>query len=123
MDSTDVSPLLDNLSDAERFGTDSVGWAQFRLRLVETNILRFHDLYGRFPDSLAEAVPIPPGMPINRSYRYDPWGELLRYVRTDSSFSVRSAGPDRSDSTSDDLSLTWTVREDSGARRARNRVP
>lgn len=111
-DSTvEVSPLVGNRPESERFGSDSVRWAEFRLRGVETNILRFHDAYRRFPDSLAEAVPIPPGLPTKRSYQYDPWGTLVRYAHTDSTFELRSAGPDRVFETRDDLSLAWTVRE------------
>lgn len=109
--SPDTVPLIGNVPESEQFGADSVRWAEFRLRTLETNILRFHDANRQFPESLAQAVPIPPGLPTKRSYRYDPWGTVVWYSRTDSTFELRSAGPDRLYRTGDDVLLAFSFHD------------
>lgn len=107
-DSTALPTLVDNVPESVRFAGDSIRWAQFRLQGVEDNVMIFLENFGRLPDSLEQAVLLPPGMPIERSYRFDPWGNRLRYQRTNDGFELRSAGSDRMFDTEDDLYLVWS---------------
>jgi hypothetical protein len=107
-DSTELPTVIDNLPESVRFAGDSIRWAQFRLRAVEDNALMFLENFGHLPDSLEQVVPLPPGMPLERSYRFDPWGNLLHYQRTSTGFKLRSSGPDRVFDSEDDLYLVWS---------------
>ena len=103
--------VIDNVPESVLFARDTLGWANKRLRVTQHALMRFWDSSGRFPDSLLEAVPPPPGLKAHESYQYDPWGSAIRYSHTDSSFQIRSAGPDRLVGTNDDLLIKATIND------------
>ena len=60
---------------------------------------------GQFPSTLQEALPSPRSAWIT-DYEHDAWGTPLRYRVVRSGYELRSAGPDRTFETSDDVVVT-----------------
>jgi hypothetical protein len=73
-----------------------------RLNALAGDLARFHDDEARFPDSLPELR----GTHARGSHHaphVDHWGTPFRYARTDAGYALRSAGPDATFGTADDL--------------------
>lgn len=76
----------------------------FRMRTLKENVEQFAKVNGRMPTSLDEVVR-PSDTPGEYSFRHDGWGRLIAYSRGQSSFELRSSGPDGVSGTADDLIL------------------
>src|ERR1700741_2466476 len=77
-----------------------------RMAAVRRRLETFARRHGRFPDTLADALP--PGDPRDWRINYgdDAWGTPFRYRRRGSDYELISAGADRQFGTADDLIVT-----------------
>jgi hypothetical protein len=73
---------------------------QLRLKGIALAVEEYHLSYDRYPNGLAALSQYDPHV---RSLTVDVWNSPVRYVVSEESFIVQSAGPDRKFNTSDDL--------------------
>jgi general secretion pathway protein G len=107
-----VFAMTNVLGDAE------VGKASADVRTMETNLIRFKTMAGRYPtqsEGLEAFYTRPSGSPPVRGWRqimkeeaiYDPWGEKYQYRmpgrKNASSYDIFSKGPDKTEGTDDDV--------------------
>jgi general secretion pathway protein G len=94
------------------------GKASADLKTMETNLIRFKTMTGRYPtqsEGFESFIQRPSGGPPVRSWRqimdekglYDPWGEKYQYrypgKRNNTGYDVFSKGPDKQEGTADDI--------------------
>ena len=107
-ESSNAATGADTIIDSERtWFPDPVDRTQFKLRQLERLAAVFEAEHAYPPASLIAALP--PGLDSAAESRAleDSWTTPFRYVASDSTREIRSAGPDRHFETGDDLLVRW----------------
>lgn len=92
------------------YGKDRLTRTRARMAHAQNRLLLYCEAHGRYPDTLAQALPT------RRSewtiiYDFDGWDQPLVYTRSDGEYTLRSAGPDRQLYTQDDVIGTSSTRQ------------
>ena len=90
------------------YGNDPLTHTRSRIGNSQYLLRVYCESHGRYPSSLAEALP-GSRAEWTVSYDFDGWGQPLIYRADDRSYELRSAGPDRQLNTVDDVIGTATV--------------
>lgn len=105
-----IPPRLAPIGDDEMtlFGTDPLIRTRARMHDAQDLLRRYCEARGRYPDSLAEALPAS-RREWAAVYDFDAWDRPLRYIRSGVTYELRSAGSDGRFDTADDVIGTSTT--------------